>query len=172
MSSEVIKDPMLWITISLTLIVYILEMFVAYLWAIKSFDLKWWLYEILWFGLLGCYCSSTYIAYNNIKDINLKSRLIVIFIVGLFVNLLWTLYYAGTGGLNDSREGRFLIAMINVLIVSYQYTIMGSATDGNLSLPRWLLLPYIIFIFIGGVAFGVEDIGSDNVRIVEALRLR
>ena len=159
-----VNDPILWIMSSSVFVVYMAEMWIAYLWAIKSFDLKWWFYEALWLGLLSIYCASIYLMYNNtIHDI--KWKLVLLFYLNLFLNLLWTLYFAFGG----DRFGRFMIAMLNVTMLSYNYTLVANDDSKNITVARSLLLPFIVFIFVGGMSFGLADIGSSNTKYITTL---
>lgn len=151
----------LYLMIFSILIVYIIEMWVAYLWAIKSFDLKWWLYEILWFLLLSMYCSAIYLIYIEVPRNN-KWKILTLFYINLIINVSWVLYFAFGG----KRLGRFMIAMLNVVMLSYNYVLIFEEMDKKIIIARSLLFPFILFIFVGGVSFGLYDIGAANTKYI------
>ncbi len=150
------NDHILWIIVPIAIFTYLVEFYVAYLWAIKSFDLKWWLWEGFWLGILFCYSTSVYMAYNSIGSN--KNQLIVSFSTSLLLIMLWAIgFYFGWG-----RFIRFCISMLAVYVSGYQYVI--TQNEEHLVTSKILLGIYMGFVFIGGVAFGIKDIGIDNVK--------
>jgi hypothetical protein len=145
-------DPMFMFMSLITMIVYFSEMYIAYLWSIKSFDVKWWVFQILWLMILLSYQFGAYMLY---KDNNRKYAHIIIFITALLFTFVWVINFSYKSNKDTRLYGGLLIPIIS----SYHIII-----NKDINKHVYLILPMIIFTFIGSSAFGMFDIGEYNVK--------